>query len=266
MGRAAVRRLPFLLALCFAAIASAAPLAPRQLDEVGLTPPPDARLPQGLRFVDQFGRGVLLAPGPQPILLLFADYTCRHLCGPGVTLTAGALHDAGLIPSRDYRLIVIGLDQDGPAKARAFAAEQLRALPEVSRTVELLTGAPTAVTRAEAAVGYRAVYDASSDQFAHDAASFVFTPDGRLSRILPETAVTPALVRGALAAARQGQTLTPTDASALQRIVTLCYGFAAAHGVHGRAIVAILRLLGVLTLIGIATGLWRLSSRAKARA
>ena len=58
-----------------------------------------------------------------PTVLLFADYSCRHICGPGITLTAGALHDAGLTPGRDYRMIVIGLDQDGPALA-AFKIEK----------------------------------------------------------------------------------------------------------------------------------------------
>ncbi len=53
-----------------------------------------------------------------PTVLLFADYSCKHICGPGITLTAGALHDAGLVPGRDYRMVVIGLDGDGPAVAR----------------------------------------------------------------------------------------------------------------------------------------------------
>ena len=263
---AAVKRIAFLLVLALAGGGAAASLTPQQLEGVALAPPPGARLPEGLAFVDQLGRPARLSPGPAPTLLLFADYTCRHLCGPGVTLTAGALHDAGLVAVRDYRLVVVGLDQDGPDKARAFAADRLRGLPDVAREVRLLTGSPRAVAAAEAAVGYRAVYDAPSDQFAHDAASFVFTPDGRLSRVLPETAGTPALVRGAIEAAARGEALTPAEGSALQRIVTLCYGFAAAHGVHGRAIVATLRLLAVLTVAGIALALWRLSRRARARA
>ena len=110
------------------------------------------------------------------------------------------------------------------------------------------------------------MYDRASDQFAHDAASFVFTPDGRLSRMLPETAVTPAMIRGAIAAAARGEALEPAEGSALRRLVTICYGLAAAHGVHGRAIVVILRILATLTLAGIAAALWRLSRRARARA
>lgn len=263
--RAAMRRLLFPF-IWVATAASAASLSPRALEEVAIAPPVDARLPRGLAFVDQSGRAFALAPFARPTVLLFADFTCRHICGPGITLTAGALHDSGLRTPRDYRLIAIGMDQDGPKAARALIADRLRGLDGEARGIRLLTGSPATVAAAEAALGYRAVYDEASDQFAHDAASFVFTPDGRLSRVLPETAASPALIRGAVEAAARGEATTPADGNALSRIVAVCYGFAAAHGVHGAAIVAILRALGGATLGAIALSLWRLSRRRSARA
>lgn len=255
-----MRRLALMLAAPLLALASAgaAPLSPAQLDTVGVDPPPGARLPGG-GFVDQAGQPFILRADGRVTLLMFADYSCRHLCGPGLVLTAGALHDAGLVPGRDYRLLLIGMDRDGPARARAFAGEQLHALPVEAAAVRLLTGPAETVAAAEAALGYRAVYDPASDQWAHDAALFLFTPDGRLSRLLPETGASPALMRGAVAAAARGDTIA--GSSALGRFVAVCYGFAAAHGVHGSAIVATLRVAGVLTVAGIALFVWRLARR-----
>ena len=250
--------------LGLAGAASAAPLSPAALDAVGVNPPPAARMPGG-DYVDRFGRPVRLSPGGRPTLLLFVDYSCQHLCGPGLTLTTGALHDAGLIPARDYDLVVIGMDGDGPAKARAFAAERLASLPDEARAARFLSGSPATVAATEAALGYHAVYDPASDQWAHDAASFVFTPDGRLSRILPETAVVPVMMRGAVAAAARGDTLA--GSSTLGRLVAVCYGFAAAHGLYGPVIATLLRLAGLLTVAGLGLFVWRLARRrAKAMA
>lgn len=252
-----IRAFLCLLAL-LAAVPAAANLAPADLASVGASPPPGARLPEGLRFVDQNGRPATIASARVPTVLLFIDYTCRHLCGPGLTLTAGALADAQLKAGRDYRLIAIGMDGDGPAAARAFAAHALSGLPGAAATVQLLTGSPGTVARAEAALGYHAVYDRPADQWAHDAASFVLTPDDRLSRVLPETAATPDMLTRALASAAKGETAIPPP-TVLQRIVTVCYGLSAASGVHGRAIVVLLRIAGVATLVAMAWGIWRLA-------
>ena len=81
------------LLLLIAAPVSAA-LTPADLAGVGATPPAGARLPAGLPFVDQQDKPYRLGNATAPTVLLFADYSCRHICGPGVTLTAGALHDA----------------------------------------------------------------------------------------------------------------------------------------------------------------------------
>jgi len=239
-----------------------AALTASALADVGVSPPDGAGLPAGL-FVDQSGRAVRLGPSAVPTILLFADYTCAHLCGPGVTLTAGALHDAGLRTPADYRLVVIGLDQDGPARARAFAKAHLHGLDDARRHALLLTATPTMVAAAERALGYHAVYDPQADQFAHDAASFVFTPAGRLSRVLPETAATPAMLRDALRAARDGALLKPTREGFVARIVAVCYGLGAAYGLYGPAIVIALRVGGVATLVALMLLPWGLSRRRR---
>lgn len=254
-----IRLLTLFLAIFVAGPASAV-LSSAELANAGVTPPANAALPPG-RFIDQEGRPATIAPTETPIILLFADYTCAHLCGPGITLTAGALHDAGLAPGRDYRMIVIGLDQDGPAAARALIATHLAGLPQEARAIRLLTGNRATAAAAEAGLGYRAIYDPASDQFAHSAATYVFAPSGRLSRVLPETASTADMLRAALADARAGQSV---PAGTLQQLVTLCYGFAAAHGVYGGAIVKMLRLIALATIGGLGLFLWRLSQKARA--
>lgn len=247
------RRLAF-LAVLLAQPASAA-LTPAQLADVGATPPAGAALPVGLSFVDQSGRLYRLSSAATPTVLLFADYSCRHICGPGVTLTAGALHDAGLNPGVDYRMIVIGMDQDGPWLARRLAEERLKGLSAEAAGMKLLTGTPATVARTEQALGYHAVYDAAADQFAHDAAIYVFSPGGQLSSLLPETASTAAQLKAAVGGAEQDVPFIPTgpksDSSLIGRVSAICYGLASAHGVYAGPVVLGLRIGGILICLGL---------------
>jgi protein SCO1/2 len=198
-----------------------------------------------------------------PTVLLFADYSCRHICGPGVTLTAGALHDAGLRPGRDYRMIVIGLDGDGPIRARTLIADRLTALPGEARHIALLTGAPATIAQAELALGYHAVYDPQADQFAHDASLYVFAPTGALAAILPETATIPARLAAAIGEARTGTAYVApaprSDGGVIGRIDAICYGLAASHGVYARPVIVGLRAGGVAICLTLAAFvLWSL--------
>jgi len=242
------------LAVLLVQPASAA-LTPAQLADVGATPPAGAALPVGLSFVDQSGRPYRLSYAATATVLLFADFSCRHICGPGVTLTAGALHDARLKPGADYRMIVIGMDQDGPVLARHLADERLKGLPAEAAGIMLLTGTPPIIARAEQALGYHAVYDAGADQFAHDAAIYVFSPGGRLSSLLPETASTAAQLKAAVVGARQDEAFIPpapkSDTGFIGRVSAICYGLASAHGIYAGPIVLTLRIGGVLICLGL---------------
>lgn len=240
------------LALALAAQPAAAQLDRRTLADAVARPPADARLPATLRFHDARGGGAVTLGGVasgRPLVLLFADYTCRHICGPGLSLTAAALHDTGLRPGRDYALAVVGLDpRDDADAARAFADRI--ADPAVRRAAAMLAGTPASVATATRTLGYGTAYDAGSDQFAHDASVYVFAPDGRLAALLPELGLRPEGVRAALTGAAAPPTLG-------ERVARLCYGLGAAHGRYGGTIVAGLQVFAALTAAGAAMQLWR---------
>ena len=66
------------------------------------------------------------ALGGRPSVLIFADYTCRTLCGPILEFAVNGLEHSGLKPGTDYRLVVIGLDpKDGLAEARSMRSAHL---------------------------------------------------------------------------------------------------------------------------------------------
>ena len=209
-------------------------------------PAAGTRLPATLRFVDGRGgvRSLADVQAGRPLVLLFADFTCRHLCGPGLALTAGALHDARLAAGSDYRLAVIGLDpRDGRADAARFS-ERLRQIPDVAGATTILRGDPATIAAAARSLGYGYVHDAATDQFAHDASVYVFAPDGHLAALLPELALRPAAVRAAVLGAA-----TAHPASFGERVAHLCYGFAALTGRFDRPVVVAMRAVTALALL-----------------
>ena len=242
-----------LLALALIPAPAAATLSEGDLARAVARPPASASLPARLVFTDQWGQRTTLGAVAQgrPLVLIFADFTCRHVCAPGLTIASGALAATGLVPGRDYGLAVVGIDpRDTGADARHLAGGIAPA--SLARATTLLAGDAASVRAATRDLGYGYVYDADNDQFAHDAAVYVFGSDGRLASLLPELALQPTVLKAAL----RGGT-PPVHESYVQRVAHLCYGFAAAHGRFGRPVVIGLQALSLLLLAATALLFWR---------
>lgn len=241
-----IARLAAVLALAFATPAVAA-LSPDELARAGAHPSAHVALPASLRFATATGGTATLdaVAAGHPLVLIFADYTCTHICAPGLMMSAAALKGTGLAPGDDYRVAVIGLDpKDSAADARTMAAK-MTVDPAITRATTFLIGDARVTNAAAKALGYGYVYDPDGDQFAHDASVYVFAPDGRLSAMLPELGLIPTTLRAAL----DGASVPPPSFAA--QVAHLCYGFAAAHGRYGRAIVIAMQALSALLLVGL---------------
>jgi protein SCO1/2 len=228
-----------------------AALTAAQLEAVAVTPTPDARVPADLVLTDERGAPQRLGDriAGMPAILVFADFTCRTLCGPTLALTAGALEQSGLRSGRDYRLLVVGLDpKDGPAAAQAMKSAQV-ADPIAQATIFLMADEAAVRTLADA-VGYRYVYDPDNDQFAHPVGVFVLAPDGKVARILSGLALNGDDLRLALVEAGHGRIGTIAD-----QIRLICYGFDPAMGVYTASVGRWLMLASAATMMALFGGI-----------
>jgi protein SCO1 len=249
-----VKKLLVLLLLFWPAAAMGA-LPKAALDRAGIRLPPNARLPLTLVAADLSGQSRTLAGAlaGKPGFVLFADYTCKTLCGPALVLLGSALARSELAPD-SYRLVIIGLDpKDSAADARRMMLAQL---PEKLRaeSVFLLPGSQT-VAAATAALGFNYVYDKSVDQFAHPEVVYAIAADGRVLRVLSPLALTTTDIRTAFS----GTPVTPQ--SLYGRFRVLCYRFGILTGIHDASVELVLKAAAGLTLLAMAGGFFLLLRR-----
>lgn len=141
-------------------------------------------------FRDEEGKTVRVADfvsAGRPLILNFAYYNCPHLCTLVLNGLKDALRESPWRAGREFEVVTLSIDpREKPELARQKKASYIAALgqPEAAQGWHFLTGDAEQIRGLanEMGFGYRWVED--EKQFAHGAALFLLTPEGRLSRIL----------------------------------------------------------------------------------
>lgn len=226
---------------------------PDELEGVGITEHLDAQIPLDLEFTDGEGNVVRLRDlfdGRRPVVLNLAYYTCPMLCTLVLNGVADAMNGVGLTLGRDYTAFVVSIDPTETAGlARAKRDSYLKlyergARPEAWR---FLVGREDQIKALSDAVGFHYRYDRKSNEFIHTAATFVLTPDGRVSRYLYGIEYEPQTFRLSLLEAAQGRIGTTVD-----RLVLYCFHYDAESGRYAPMVMNIVRLFGILTALAVA--------------
>ncbi len=141
-----------------------------------------------------------------PAVVIFADYTCRTLCGPILEFTAAGLGKTGLQPGIDYRLVVIGLDpRDGIDTHERCARNTSTPAARSQRAAVFLTGDDAGHSRRDpsrrAALRLRSPSTTNTPIRRRPMSS---TPSGRVRRVLSPLGLDGGDLRLALVDAGQG--------------------------------------------------------------
>lgn len=228
---------------------------PGPLKQVGYDQRLGERVPLDLAFRDEAGRPVRLGEyfGRRPVLLVLAYYHCPMLCDMVLAGVASNLRTLTLKPGRDFDVVVAGID---PKETPAQAAEAERktldhyyARGAQGRSGDgwhFLTGPQASIGALAASVGFRYVYDAGRDQFAHAAGIVFLTPEGRVSRYLYGIDFSPRDVRLALVESAGHRIGTLAD-----QVLLYCFHYDPKVGRYGAAALNLVRAGGVLTVVGL---------------
>jgi len=242
---------------------------PKPLEDVGVDEKLDAALPLQLLFKDERGRDVTLgsyfAPG-RPVILTLNYYRCPMLCTLELNGLVLGLKDLAWSPGDEFQIVTVSIDpREMPPLAAAKRVQYLTELgrPSAENGWHFLTGSAASVESLARAVGFRYRYDADSDQYAHAAAIFLATGDGRVSRYLYGVRFDAPTLKIGLLEASHGKI-----GSAVERFLLYCYHYDAEQGRYVLAAVTLMRAAGALTVLvlGTVVGSFWLRERARSRA
>ena len=146
-------------------------------------------VPLDTAFKDETGRAVRLSDyfSDKPVVLSLAYDTCPMLCNLSVQGLASSLKGISLDAGRDFEVVTLSFDpRDTPERSRA---KKDAVIPRYGRAGaaegwHFLTGTEAEIRRVTGAVGFRYVWDAESNQYAHPAGVVVLTPKGQIARYL----------------------------------------------------------------------------------
>jgi protein SCO1/2 len=267
-----------LRSLAAAAVLLAAGSAPGQaqrppsgpLARVGIDQNLGAALPLDARFLDERGASVALgdyfsrAAAGRPVVLALVYYRCPMLCSYVLDGARQAFRAMSLSAGKDFDFVAVSIDPvDGPAGARVKREDFLKSYGRAGagEGVHFLTGEPAAIGRVAGALGFRYEKDSETGEFAHAAAIFVATPEGRISKYFYGVEYAPRDLRLSLVEASSGRVGAPVD-----RFLLYCSHYDPATGHYTLVVMRIVRLGGLATLAGLAVLLAVFFRRDAARA
>ena len=237
---------------------------PKALRDVRIEQKLNQQLPLDLVFRDEAGQEVKLGKyfGQKPVVFALVYYDCPQLC---TQILNGMVTTFRVLPfqiGKEFDVVTISFD---PRETAALAATKKKVyvdyLPEkmqegANNGWHFLTGDQANIERIADAVGFRYQWDDATKQFAHASAIMVATPEGKLSHYFYGITYSARDLRFGLMESSQNKI-----GSLSEQLSLYCYMYDPTTGKYGAAVMRVLRITGVITLIGIVAMLFLLKPR-----
>jgi protein SCO1/2 len=238
---------------------------PLQLAGVDFAPPFGATMPLDTRFRDDQGRDVRLGDyfGSKPVILTFGYYQCPMLCTQVQRGIASVLKVVKFKPDKDFEVVFISFNpKETPemAAAKKKAALDYYHRPGTDNGWHFLVGDDANVRRAAQAAGFKYVYDPKTGLYAHATGILVLTPDGKISRVFYGIEYPPRDVELGLLESSEGKI-----GSLVDHLLLFCCEYDPSTGRYSATILDVIRLFGILLVIGLAIFMgihWRRDAHA----
>lgn len=229
---------------------------PPALQNVGFDPALNSQMPLETPFTDETGQAVKLSQyfgHNKPVVLALVYYGCPMLCNQVEQGVVGSLKMLSFNPGRDYEVVFISFD---PRENTAMAAEKKKSAlehfqrPATADGWHFLTGTKESIAAITHAANFRYKLDARTNLFSHASGIMLLTPDGRISRYFYGIEYPGRDMRLGLVDASAGKIGSPID-----RVLLFCYQYDPSSATYSASILQIVRLAGILTVLGIVMGI-----------
>lgn len=223
---------------------------PPQLEGVGIVEKLHKQVPLGLTFKDANGKTVKLGDyfhKGEPVLLDLGYYSCPMLCPQIWTGMADVLKKMDWVPGKQFQIVTLSIDpRDTPKIAKEKKDLIVKSLDrEVDETGwHFLVGQQTAIEQVAKAVGFNYRWDPQTQQYNHQAALIILSPDGKVMRYLYGIRYNPTTLKYSLIDASQGQV-----GSTIEKLILYCCQYDPSTGKYTWIAMKVMQLGGGLTML-----------------
>lgn len=242
---------------------------PPTLQKVGIEQHLNEQIPLDAVFKDENGKEVKLGEyfgKDRPVILALVYYECPMLCNEVLNGLTGTLKSLSMSAGKDFDVIAISFDareNDKPELAKNKKESYLKRYGREGSENgwHFLTGTQSEIDKVTQAVGFNYRWDEESNQFAHVGGIMITTPAGKLSRYLYGIDYAPKDVKFAVMESAENKIGNPAE-----QLLLYCYHYDPATGKYGLSILKVMRLGGIITLIGLGAMIfvfWRRGSAKK---
>jgi len=224
---------------------------PPGLQNVGIEQHLDEQIPADLSFRDETGKPVHLGDyfGKKPMILNLVYYNCPMLCGEVLSGLEGALRVLKFDVGKEFDVLTVSFDpRETPDMATRKKAEFLKRYGRAGAAEgwHFLTGPQESIDALTKAAGFQYQYDPKTGQFAHATAIMILTPEGKIAQYYYGVDYAPKDLRLGLIQASQNKIGTLAD-----QVLLYCYHYDPTTGKYGAIISRVLKLAGIVTLLGL---------------
>lgn len=198
---------------------------PKALQEVGIKEHLGSQVSiDSLRFKNEKGEPVALSSffsAHRPVLLTLVYFECPNLCNLVLNGLVKGLQDMEWAPGKQFDIVAVSINpSEKPelAAAKKEAYIKLYGKPESAAGWHFLTGDEAQIRQLSSEVGF--LYKKDGAEYAHAAAMYALTPEGKISRYLYGIEFKPTDLKMALLEASNGKIGTVID-----RILLFCYHY-----------------------------------------
>jgi len=212
--------LPVMLAVLFFSTNRIYAEKPKDL-EVGITEHLDEYVPADIMLTDQDGKVVNLKQLiNKPTVLCFVYYRCPGICSPLMNGLAEVIANTGMALGKDYQALTISFDSretyDLGQKKRLNYLKKIKGQDASGWT--FLTGDSANIAKATQALGFG--FKLVNNQFMHEGALIMISPEGKITRYLKGIDFQPFEFKLAIIEASEGK-----SAPTMIKVLKYCYSY-----------------------------------------
>jgi protein SCO1/2 len=225
---------------------------PPALRDVAIVQKLNEPVPLDAVFTDETGKQVRFGDYFQdgkPVVLALVYYECPMLCNQVLNDMTSALRAIRKFSiGKEYTVVTVSFDSREKSDLAARKKETyLRSYNRDGAAAgwHFLTGEDADIKRLADAVGFKYHWDEPTKQFAHASAIMLVTPQGKVSHYFYGLEYSPRDVQLGLIESSQNKIGSVAD-----QLPLFCYHYDPSTGKYGLWVMGIVRIAGVLTLIG----------------